>query len=161
MVGFFFTFNWFLLSIFGLKVEELGFSLYPFFFMTIASLFIALNPRFFYSLKIRKQAYDVIKRVCSRKNHSKLGKEREELRQLKGEKIFFETAKLIPKGTAVMEDEMAVHYNLARAYALFNKPEKALFHLHKVIESNYVSLAKIQNDDDFSSLDLSQEILDS
>lgn len=152
----FFTFKWLLFPFPGLEVEEVTVAWEALAFIATFCLLIAFKAALIFpATNFMGRICSLIPRFINRKKQREV--EVEELKYLRAQKIFFETGKLISGGSAVKKNDPAVHYNLARAYSLFNKPKEALFHLHKATESDYVSLAKVQNDKDLASLRLSQE----
>ncbi len=152
-----FVFKGMLLLFLGAMAKALHFSWEALIFMAILYLLVRFNPAIVSPLKFIRQGFASLKRKRSRKAYGRLCDEIKEFKYLRAQKIFDETMKLIASNSAIKKNDPLVHYNLARAYSLYNKPKEALFHLRQAIESGYADVARAQKDVDLAGLRLYPE----
>lgn len=155
-MGIFFSLFWLLFPFLGAQVEGMPITWEVLAFTAILYFLLVFNVAFS-PVNFMKQTFASIERSRRKKEYKWLCDEIEEFRYLRAKKIVDETFKLISNGSAVKENAPAVHYNLARAYSVYGKPEEALLHLQKVIDSGYLDLAKVQEDVDLAGLRLTKE----
>ena len=61
------------------------------------------------------------------------------------------------QGLAISEGDVALHWNIAAAYSLTEKKDKAFFHLNRAVELGFNDFEKIQSHDDLAFLRIQPE----
>ncbi|GLR19782.1 hypothetical protein GCM10007940_43980 [Portibacter lacus] len=61
------------------------------------------------------------------------------------------------KGIELDPADMALHFNLACAYSLTEKPKKGFYHLQKAVENGFKDFEKIKTHDDLAYLRIQEE----
>lgn len=64
------------------------------------------------------------------------------------------------QGLAISEADVALHWNIAAAYSLTEKKDKAFFHLNRAVELGFNDFEKIQTHDDLAYLRIQPEFDD-
>lgn len=64
------------------------------------------------------------------------------------------------QGLAISEGDVALHWNIAAAYSLTEKKDKAFFHLNRAVELGFNDFEKIQTHDDLAFLRIQPEFDD-
>lgn len=64
------------------------------------------------------------------------------------------------QGLAISEGDVALHWNIAAAYSLTEKKNKAFFHLNRAVELGFNDFEKIQTHDDLAYLRIQPEFDD-